>query len=335
MIDEFELVDRLANTFPPASGVNTGIGDDAAVLESGRFDLVTMDTLVEGVHFRGEFSEPGDVGWKAVAVNLSDIAAMGGTPGALFVSLAVPSATTEAWIDGFCAGMREAMEELVPDGCEVSVAGGDLSESRDGAVVTGTLLGTSPPTGAVLRKGASAGDRIFVVGDLGRSAAGLAALGSGEVDVTEVPGIIAIHRRPRPPVEAGIALGAESIPSAMLDVSDGLVQDLGHILDASEVGARIDLSDLDVDSELVTLQRREIGRIEDWILAGGEDFCLLMTVPTECCDALRELAADRGWDVCDVGAVTPPQHGLRIRGVEGTDVDAAAQGFRHFGNADE
>lgn len=331
MIDEFELVDNLAEIFRPGPGVKVGIGDDAAVVDRGRFDLVTMDTVVEGVHFRSEFSDASDVGWKLVAVNLSDIAAMGAQPAVLFVSLSVPEMTPNDWIEGFIGGMQRALDELVPDRLDVSVAGGDLTASPSGVTATAALLGCSLEGGPVLRSGAEPGDLICVVGPTGYSAAGLAVLESDAVSADDFPGVVARHLRPRPPVDAGARVGEEQLASAMLDVSDGLVQDLGHVLEAAEVGARLDLRRLSVGDELERLGRRGIGDVDRWLAAGGEDFSLLLTVPRERLERLAGLCDRHGWLLSEIGEIIADSTVCQIRGRNGEPLRMDAIGYRHFG----
>ena len=174
MTSEFALIDRISRLFTTPEGVRVGVGDDCAVLDPGRFDLVTVDTLVEEVHFRKDWSTPEEIGWRSLAANLSDIAAMGGGPGAFFLSLALSSPLDGEWVLRLLEGMKEASRELVPESFDVSLGGGDLTESRGPAVVTITLLGEASPAGPVLRKGAVPGDRIVVftlhkrIGDIER-----------------------------------------------------------------------------------------------------------------------------------------------------------------------
>ena len=136
MYDEFELIERIAAMFETPEGLTLGIGDDCAILDPGRFDLVTTDTLVEGVHFRTEWSSPEDIGWKAVAVCMSDIAAMGGGPGAFFLNLSLGPAADTAFVDGLLDGIRAACNELTPESFEVAAGGGDITASPGPTVIT-------------------------------------------------------------------------------------------------------------------------------------------------------------------------------------------------------
>lgn len=329
MSGEFALIDKLSGWFDPSEDVEVGIGDDAAVLAEGAVDLVTIDTLVEDVHFRREWCEAGDVGWKLAAANLSDVAAMGARPSAFVLSLALPPSVDDRWVEGFCAGIGEAVDAMVPRPAAVSAAGGDLSSTSGPAVVTMTLLGEVAPAGPIRRDGASAGDRIVVSGVPGRSAAGLAVLHQGG-DPGEHEQLMAAYRRPQARVSAGRRLGLEAIPSAMIDVSDGLLQDLGHILEASGVGARVDLSGLAVPDQLNAAERAGFGRVREWIGTGGEDLCLLATIPPQRYDRFAEDFASDGDRWYCIGEVQPGGQGLEIIGPEGRVFDESTAGFRHF-----
>ena len=330
MTSEFELVDQLRELFSVPEGVAVGIGDDAAVLEPGRFDLVTMDTLVEGVHFRTDWSEPEEIGWRALAANLSDVAAMGGGPGAFFLSLALPEPLDAQWVQRLCEGMKEAAAALVPQSFEVSAGGGDLSSSPGPAVISITLLGEASPAGPVLRRGAVPGDRIVVLGTPGQAEAGIAVLASAELAAEDFPRSVQAYQQPRPQVHAGGLLGLYGVPSAMIDTSDGLLQDLTHILQASRVGARVDSYQLRIPPELVELEEAGVGRALDWVLTGGEDFCLILTVPPARMPKLWDMARDRDWVVQDFGEIRAPEEGLQVLGLDGEPLELEKSGFRHF-----
>ncbi len=331
MTTEFDLIDRIAGLFSSPEGVAVGIGDDCAVLDPGRFDLVTMDTLVEGVHFRRDWSTAEDVGWKAMAANLSDIAAMGGGPGAFFLSLALPGPPDVAWVDGLLKGMREAAESLVPESFEVSAGGGDITETSGPLVVTLTLLGEASPAGPVLRRGAVPGDRIVVLGATGHAEAGLAVLSAGDaVNRGEFSAMLEAYRRPRPNVRAGGLLGLYGLPSSMIDVSDGLIQDLGHLLKASQVGARVESFHLPIHPEMARLEELNQGSALSWALTGGEDYRLLLTVPPARMPKLWDMAHQYSWEVIDLGEVRSPDEGLQVFGLDGEPLEMESQGYTHF-----
>ena len=331
MYGEFELIDRIAALFQIPEGLTMGIGDDCAILDPGRFDLVTTDTLVEGVHFRTDWSSASDIGWKAIAVCMSDIAAMGGGPGAFFLNLVLGPAVDETFVDLLLSGMRAACDALTPDRFEVAVGGGDTCGSPGPSMVSITMLGEASPAGPVLRSGALPGDRVVLLGETGGAAAGLALL-AGELDALaqDYPALVEHHRRPHPRVKEGALLGLYGVPSAMIDVSDGLAQDLGHILRRSNVGASIETHNLPRHPELVRLADNTGVDILPWILSGGDDYELLMVVPPARMTKLWDLARRHDWNVFDIGEIRGSEEGLRVLGPDGAPVDVALHGFRHF-----
>lgn len=256
---EFAAIARFERLFGPSPQGEVGIGDDAAVVSppSGHL-LLAADAIVEGVHFDLALVGLADVGWKSVVVNVSDIAAMGGTPLHALVTVAGPSSTD---LDMLYAGIAEAAEHY---GCRV--VGGDLVNSPL-LVITVALTGTLDGQ-PVLRSGARPGDAIYVSGPLGASTAALRALRSGaNANADADGGAVSAYRRPRARATEGVALGRSGVVTSMIDVSDGLVADLSHIADASGVGIALDDVPLAAGATL-----------ED-ALGGGEDFELAFTAP--------------------------------------------------------
>ena len=273
-----------------------GIGDDAAVLRAPDARVVaTMDLLVEGRHFRRDWSAAFDVGGKAAAQNLADIAAMGAVPTALLVGFAAPGDLPAEWARDLVRGLAAESGRA-----GASVAGGDVS-SADAIMIAVTALGDLAGRDPVTRAGARPGDQVAVAGIPGRSAAGLALLMAGQA---EPAALIAAHRRPRPPYDAGpqaAVLGATS----MIDISDGLVQDLGHVAAASGVRIDIDTARLALDPQLPQAAAALAG--SDWLgwaLTGGEDHALAATFPAG-------IQLPRRWSV--IGAVGAG-HGVRVDG---------------------
>lgn len=259
---------RFALAAGPA--VVLGPGDDAAVLATpdGRV-VATTDLLVDGRHFRRDWSTAEDVGRKAAAQNLADVAAMGAVPTGLLVGLAVPPDLPVTWLEGLADGMRAECEPL-----GVRVVGGDVVRA-DSLTIAVTALGDLQGRAPVTRSGAKPGDVVAYTGRLGWAAAGLAVLGRGFRSPVSV---VAAHRRPEPPYGQG-PRAADLGATAMVDVSDGLVADLQHVAVASGVGIELDTSKLEVSAKL-----RDVGSalgIEpmDWILAGGDDHALAATFP--------------------------------------------------------
>ena len=261
---------------PPDATSVVGIGDDAAVLPApdGR-TVASTDLLIEGRHFRRDWSSARDIGAKAAAQNLADIAAMGAAPTALLFGLAIPAATEVTWVLELTSGLLAECER----GGAV-IAGGDVTGADAvmlGITAIGTLAGHSPVT----RGGARPGDIVALSGPVGRSAAGLAVLQAGlEPDSgADLAELVAAHRRPRPDYLAGPAAAAAGA-TAMIDVSDGLVADLGHVAAAS--GVRIDVR----SQRLATASLRSVARKlsadwRDWVLSGGEDHALAAAFPPD------------------------------------------------------
>jgi thiamine-monophosphate kinase len=273
-LGEVETLRRIFPRLPNADAALIGPGDDAAVLSApdGRY-VVTTDLMVHGPDFRWAWSLPSDIGWKAAATNLSDVAAMGARPTALVVALAAPKSTPVAWLEGIADGLRLACEALAP-GC--GVVGGDLSAS-DVFTVAVTAFGDLEGRAPVLRSGAKPGDIVAVTGELGQAALGLRALFNRATDANGVPsallaeglraeGLVEVEMqlRPRPPIALG-AVAALSGATAMLDLSDGLALDSRRVATASGVA-------IDLDSSL-------LGGDVDRALNGGEDHGLFAAFP--------------------------------------------------------
>ena len=254
-----------------------GPGDDSAVISApdGRF-TVTTDTLIEGHDFRLDWSSAYDLGWKAVASNIADVAAMGAVPTALVVALTVPGTTEVTWLEHFADGLKAACVAMAP-GC--GVVGGDLAASDQvmiSVAAHGSLEGREP----VLRSGAQIGDVVAVAGTLGRAAAGLALLQSGNNDaISAYDDWVNIQRRPKPPIQAGTAAAIAGATS-MLDLSDGLARDAARIAKASSVTIQIDPLQLQGFEAVVEEAARAIdANPSDWVIGGGEDHSLLATFP--------------------------------------------------------
>jgi thiamine-monophosphate kinase len=255
---------------PPAESTLLGPGDDAAVVATpdGRV-VASTDLLVEGVHFRRDWSTANDVGHKAAARSLADIAAMGATPTAILVGLATPGTLDVEWVDGLHAGLREECGEV-----GAAIVGGDVVAGENVTIAV-TSLGDLAGRAPVTLDGARPGDVVAVCGRLGWSAAGYAVLSRGFRSPVQV---VSAHRRPEPPYGEGPA-AAELGATAMTDISDGLIGDLGHIAEAS--GVRIDLSAERIE---IPAKIREVGAALNvdplvWVLTGGEDYSLAATFP--------------------------------------------------------
>ncbi|WP_246238557.1 thiamine-phosphate kinase [Acrocarpospora corrugata] len=287
----------MAGRLSHSASVLLGPGDDAAVLAApDRRVVVTTDLLLEGRHFRRDWSSGYEIGRKAAAQNLSDIVAMGATPTGLFVGLGMPADTPIAWLDELTDGFRDECGLV-----GTSVAGGDIASSPMivlGVTALGDLGGIAPIT----RSGARPGDQVAVAGRLGYAAAGLALL-SGGVAVDSFEELLRAHRRPEPPYAEGpraAALGA----TAMMDVSDGLVQDLGHIAKASGTGIVLEPDSFHVPALLGAAAAYLGVDPLDWILTGGEDHALAAVFPPE-------VRLPPEWRI--VGEVVPGQN-VQVKG---------------------
>ena len=281
-LGEFGLIDRIRDRFPAPDGV-AGIGDDCAVLpqRSGRDTLVSTDLLIEGTHFLREDIPPYRLGWKSAAVNVSDIAAMGGKPVATFLSVALPADLDASWTDEFLRGYGDLSGRF-----GVALLGGDTTASPDRICINVAVLGECPSGTARLRSHAQAGDLVCVTGPLGDSAAGLKAiLGSVERDA-DVQALIDRHYLPLPRVAEGLQLAATPGVHAMMDISDGIGSDLGHILKASGCGARIDVAALPLSPALRRVCARQGWDAAALAIGGGEDYELLFTCTPEAEKAL-------------------------------------------------
>lgn len=316
-MSEFDAIRSLIADLPTArADVTVGPGDDGAVLRTppGTELVVVTDTLVAGRHFP-EDTRAADVGWKALAVNLSDLAAMGADAGWAVVALTVPE-RDPAWLDGFAAGLGELLRES-----GTALVGGDLT--RGPIAVTVTALGTVPAGTALRRDGARPGDLVCVTGTLGDAALGLARWSGGEppADRREAH----LHTRlARPRPRPGARL--RGLAHAAVDVSDGLAADLGHLLAASGVGARIEVDRLPRSAAFAALC--PAGRRAGLQLAGGDDYELCVTLPPE---AVGPATAALGCGLTRIGHIES-EPGLRLVDATGAPVAPPGDGgYDHFG----
>jgi len=320
-LGEFGLIDRIAARASCNSGVKIGIGDDAAAIEptTGLVTLITTDMLVEGVHFDLAFSDPVSLGRKSLAVNLSDIAAMGGMPRYFLLSLAVPHHIAVEFLDGFMVGLLEMGERF-----GVSLIGGDTSSSGKGMIISITVIGEQSPDLVVTRRGARPGDLICVTGTLGDSALGLSLLKRGVRDGLA----ISRHLDPTPRVREGIRLAEARLPSAMIDISDGLLADLGHILDLSGAGARLFLDKLPLSADYLEKCSATGEDIYSLPLSGGEDYELLFTAPPGKIATVQSVLMGIGSGCAVIGEITAA--GLNLLTASGVEYTPVEWGYNHF-----
>ena len=284
MKDEFEFIRTLRERASTSSSV-TGIGDDAAVFQTtaGKETVVTTDLLVEDIDFRRTTISPYLLGHKALAVSLSDIAAMGARPRWLLISIGVPS---DIWQTDFIDRLYNGLFELA-NRYDVQLIGGDTSRTEEKIVIDSIVIGECFAGRAVKRSGAAPGDQIFVTGSLGGAAAGLRLVERGahlaeqnfhDEDSQKLDHVLLRQLRPEPRIGWGIVLGDEKLATSMIDISDGLSSDLNHLCSASSVGALIDSSLLPIDSQVTELCGRRALDPLQLALHGGEDFELLFTI---------------------------------------------------------
>ncbi len=305
---EFDLIGSITAGLPTGPAVRVGPGDDCAVFAADGDVAVSTDTMVENVHFRRTWSAPDDVGRKAVAAAVADLEAMGARPIGVVLALTIPAELEISWVEGFQAGVRQE--------CELSGAlllGGDITRGRDitaSATVFGDLQGRAPVT----RSGARPGDLVAVCGRLGWAAAGLTVLNRG---FRSPRAVVVAHRVPEPPYGQGI-VAQQAGASAMIDCSDGLLADLGHLAEASGVAIDVDTSKLDVaEPQSVVAAAVGGGDPLTFILTGGDDHALLATFAAS--------DVPEGWRV--IGTVSDGDPTVTV---DGAAWEGDAVGWRHF-----
>ncbi len=267
-VGEFQLIARLAKKFSQNNSVIVGSGDDGAVVAMPDGDVViSTDIAVENVHFKKAWSSATEIGQRIAAQNFSDINAMGAYPTALTVGLVIPKTTEVSFLEGLVVGIEEECKKV-----GASVVGGDLSVGSE-LIISITVLGQRRGNPVVLRSGAKVGDEVFVAGNLGNATAGLTCLQAGHVSPKE---FVSAFRIPTPPYEIG-PLAALAGATSMIDVSDGLVADLGHIAAMSEVTINLNSDCLIPSAEMVNVANAFGQDAKVWVLAGGEDHALVAT----------------------------------------------------------
>lgn len=316
--DEFALIEKYFRRLTAdRPDVILGIGDDAAILAvpAGHELVVSTDTLVAGVHFPVT-TAPADIGWKSLVVNLSDLAAMGADPRWVTLALTMPEADP-AFLGPFCRGFADC---AAPYG--VALVGGDLA--RGPLSITVQMMGTVPAGTALRRSGARVGDGIWVTGELGGAALGLAMVQGRHAGAVDVACLRRLNR-PVPRVQAGLAL--RGLATACIDISDGLLTDLGHVLRASGVGARVELGCVPLDANVAALpasQRWALG------LRGGDDYELCFTAQAGAATQVAERLAAAGCRATRIGVVTSDPD-VNWVDANGTRVEFGVEtGYQHF-----
>jgi len=305
-----------------------GIGDDCAVLRpsAGMDLLLTTDTQEEGVHFRRDWATPQDIGWRCLAVNVSDIAAMGGSPLGAVIALSVPATLAVGFVERLYDGLQELATAY-----DCPIIGGNVSRASEHMAVTITVLGEVPCDRGVYRSGARVGDEIWVTGDLGGATAGLQVLSHPEaVANLATAEVLQRYRRPCPRLREAQYLRQHGVLHSLIDISDGLSSDLAHICAESGVGAQLEATCIPVSDKVCQIARAL--RVDPLTLAlhGGEDFELCLTAPAGRLAALQHLfAAEFQCPLIRVGTVKLEQ-GVTLRLSDGTEQPLQARGYDHF-----
>jgi len=326
-LTERELVARLQERLAPAPDwLLVGIGDDAAVVEPerNRVEVLTVDAIVEGIHFDRAFTPPEAIGHRALAVNLSDLAAMGASPRLALLSLALPASLPLADYDGIAAGLASLAAAH-----RVHLVGGNLTRSPGPLIVDVTVVGTVKRRQALTRAGARSGDDIYVSGAVGSAASGLALLksrGAGDARAETSP-LVDRYLRPHPRVRLGLMLARNRAASSCIDLSDGLADGLHRIADASGVGMTIDADALPIDPAARALFDARGGDAAAAAVRGGDDYELLFTVRPR--TRRRLIAAERhgGAPLTRIGRCTSDREVVMQRGTALTPVP---EGYSHF-----
>jgi thiamine-monophosphate kinase len=322
-LGEFELINRIRRRVASGPGVHRGIGDDAAVLELpvGHHLLTSTDLLIEEVHFHRDWTDCESLGHKAVAVNLSDIAAMGGTPRYLYLGLACPGETELNDINAFLKGALDEAERH-----NVVLVGGDTCRSPGPWLISITIEGSAPAHRDIGRDGAKPGDLIMVSGTLGDSALALHLLHKKETAET---GLLDRHHRPTARVELGRLLGEQCLTEAMIDLSDGLAGDLEHILQASQVDGLIEADQLPL-SEAFRRYTDRHPELRNLALYGGEDYELLFTVSPKQAAKVAALSTALQLPITSIGSIHKGSGALLLRDRGGEARPILVRGYDHF-----
>jgi len=301
-LGEFELIDKLTRNLPGyGKEVIEGIGDDCAVIKqnANKYLLATCDAQVAGVHFLLD-TDPGQIGQKAVAVNISDIAAMGGQPTLCLVSLIIPKSIDTEYIDSVYSGIRLMCERY-----GIQIIGGNIS-SGEQLVIDITMMGAVNPKKMLLRSGAKPGDKVLVTGSLGAAAAGV---------------VSKKHILPTPRIKESNAIAKSKLATSMIDISDGLLSDISHICDQSNVGVTLNETQIPVSDSANLLQA----------LSGGEDYELLFTAPSESVEMLIKMISRKTkTPVKVIGEVVPKKEGRWIIDKNGQKRPLISDGWDHF-----
>ena len=331
-IGEFGLIRQLQRQWPTSSPrILTGIGDDAAMLKTppGQQLLLSTDVLIEGIHFDLNYQTPKDLGWRAGVANLSDIAAMGGTPLYLLVSLALPVRVPPRHVRELYRGIQAACHPF-----NVELIGGDTSSSPSQIFLSLTIMGSVRANRALTRNNAEIGDHIYVTGTLGDANAGLRILQTHSAKRRRPSAVetflIRRHLRPAPRIHVGQLLGNRKLAHAAIDLSDGLSSDVGHVCKESRVGAEIRATALPLSSQLRAFARRDKRDPMEIALRGGEDYELLFTAPAKHHQNVLRVSEQTQVPITCIGEIKPKTFGRQLVLPSGRKQKLSSESFRHF-----
>ena len=329
-LGEFGLLKKLSGQFKSTHPrVIKGIGDDTSVTvqDETKYLLCTTDTLVEDIHFSLKHTSSYNLGKKAVSISLSDIAAMGGAPTFLLTSIILPASTPVDFINLLYKGIKERADEFA-----VALVGGNTSASPEKIVITTIMLGEVPKDQVIFRKGASAGDVVYVTGRLGDSSLGLKIWKEKDDKIITDPFLkdaMLAHIDPFPRVREGRKLAEKKLATSMIDISDGLISDLRHITEESMVGAKIWLDKIPIST---ALKRWLVDHPADITLSlsGGEDYELLFTAPQANTHMIENLAKELGIPITQIGEIVPQEYGISVLDDKGGVFQPPSNGFEHW-----
>ena len=329
-LGEFGLLKKLSGQFKSTHPrVIKGIGDDTSVTvqDETKYLLCTTDTLVEDIHFSLKHTSSYNLGKKAVSISLSDIAAMGGAPTFLLTSIILPASTPVDFINLLYKGIKERADEFA-----VALVGGNTSASPEKIVITTIMLGEVPKDQVIFRKGASAGDVVYVTGRLGDSSLGLKIWKEKDDKIITDPFLkdaMLAHIDPFPRVREGRKLAEKKLATSMIDISDGLISELRHITEESMVGAKIWLDKIPIST---ALKRWLVDHPADITLSlsGGEDYELLFTAPKANTHMIENLAKELGIPITQIGEIVPQEYGISVLDDKGGVFQPPSNGFEHW-----
>ncbi|WP_226671306.1 thiamine-phosphate kinase [Metabacillus litoralis] len=325
-MDEFDFINKVKPSKTYHKQVVVGIGDDAAVYKPTESfnQVICVDTMVEDVHFLKHLSSPKEIGYKALAVNLSDLAAMGAVPLYYLVSIAIPTTWTESELIELYLGMDELAELY-----QVDLIGGDTVSTSAKLIITVTVIGEVEAHVKTTRNSAKDGDIVFVTGTIGDSSAGLSVLLEeiDQIDPTIENYLINRHKKPTARIEVGRII-SQLERASLNDISDGLASELNELSEASEIGIIINEEDLPISEELLSLHDRF--DIKKWALFGGEDFELVGTTSQDAWEKLKHNCLECGISITKIGYVTKKHDNVLLRNKNDQVIELKKSGYNHF-----